>query len=47
MRKVVYQYDYVDQPSKLEVPSLPQESFYSLLREEGITDDDYNHAKQV
>ena len=39
LRKGVYPYDYVDKPEKLE--------FYSKLYDEGISDEDYDHAQNV
>ena len=47
-QKGVYPYDYMDSFSKFndtELPSIDQ--FYSLLTDSGITDKDYNHAKNV
>ena len=47
-RKGVYPYDYVDCLSKLDEKQLPPiEEFYSHLTEEGISEDDYEHAKTV
>ena len=47
-RKGVYPYDYMDSLSKFSNTKLPQkEDFYSLLNDEGISDDDYQHAKDV
>ena len=46
LRKDVYPYDYVDGPEKLEETQLPpKQEFYSKLYEEGISDEDYQHAK--
>ena len=46
--KGVYPYDYMDSFSKFSDTVLPQkEDFYSLLNDEDISDDDYNHAKDV
>ena len=46
--KGVYPYDYMDSFSKFDDTVLPQkEYFYSLLNDEDISDDDYNHAKDV
>ena len=46
LRKVVYPYDYVDSIKKLDEASLPpKEAFYSKLTDEGITDEDYQHAQ--
>ena len=48
LRKGVYPYDYVDSIRKLDETSLPpKESFYSKLTDEGITDEDYQHAQTV
>ena len=48
IRKGVYQYDYVDCLEKLDEKKLPEkESFYSILSEEGISDEDYTHAQKV
>ena len=45
---MVYPYDYVDCLSKLDEKQLPPiEEFYSHLTEEGISEDDYEHAKTV
>ena len=47
-RKGVYPYDYVDCLGKLDEKQLPPiEEFYSHLNEEGISEDDYEHAKTV
>ena len=46
--KGVYPYDYMDSFSKFSDTVLPnKEDFYSLLNDEDISDDDYNHAKDV
>ena len=48
LRKGVYPYDYMDAPEKLNEPRLPpKEAFYSKLREEEISDEDYAHAQRV
>ena len=48
LKKGIYPYDYVDSPNKLEDTCLPsKEAFYSQLFEEHISDDNYNHAKQI
>ena len=48
LRKGIYPYDYIDCLKKLEETSLPpKEAFYSILRGEGITDEDYQHAHTV
>ena len=47
-RKGVYPYDYMDSFSKFSDKKLPRrEDFYSLLNDEEISDDDYQHAKDV
>ena len=47
-RKGVYPYDYIDCLKKLDETSLPpKETFYSKLTDEGITDEDYQHAHTV
>ena len=47
-KKGVYPYDYMDSFDKFKRKKLPcKEDFYSLLTEEDISDDDYNHAKSV
>ena len=46
--KGVYPYDYMDSFSKFDDTVLPsREDFYSLLNDEDISADDYNHAKDV
>ena len=46
--KGVYPYDYMDSPSKFNDTRLPKrEDFYSLLTDEDINDDDYQHAEGV
>ena len=46
--KGVYPYDYVDKPEKLEETRLPpKQEFYSKLYDEGISDEDYEHAQNV
>ena len=48
VRKGVYPYEYMDLPKKLqETELLPKEAFYSRLNEEGISDEDYEHARKV
>ena len=47
-RKGVYPYDYMDRPSKFndtELPSIGE--FYSTLYDTNISQDEYNHAKNV
>ena len=47
-QKGVYQYDFVDDVSKLDYNGLPPiESFYSKLKQEGITNDEYERAQKV
>ena len=47
-RKGVYPYEYIDCLSKLEDEELPPiEKFYSRLNEEGISEEDYAHARTV
>ena len=48
LRKGVYPYDYVDEPSKFSDTQLPtKDDFYSQLNDQHITDDDYAHAQNV
>ena len=48
LRKGVYPYDYVDSMKKFDETSLPpKEAFYSKFMDEGITDEDYQHAQTV
>ena len=47
-RKGVYPYDYMDSFEKFNKTELPtKEEFYSILNNEHITDEDYNHAQNV
>jgi hypothetical protein len=47
-QKGVYPYEFVDDISKLDHPGLPPiESFYSKLRQEGISREDYERAQKV
>ena len=47
-RKGVYPYDYVTSIEKLQETKLPpKEAFYSLLYNEEISDEDYQHATNV
>ena len=47
-RKGVYPYEYMDSFERFEEDCLPAESkFFSSLTGEGITDEDYEHAKEV
>ena len=48
LRNGVYPYHFVDCLKKLDGASLPsKEAFYSKLTDEGITDEDYQHAHTV
>ena len=48
LRKGVYPYDYVDNPTKLTETALPpQAAFYSVLNQEEISAEDYVHAEEV
>ena len=48
LRKGVFPYDYFDGPSRMEDTSLPpREDFYSKLNDEHISQEDYEHAKEV
>ena len=45
LRTGVYPYEYMDSLERLDETSLPdKESFYSELKLEDITDEDYEHA---
>ena len=45
-QKGVYPYDHMDSFDKFNETELPkQEDFYSILNNENITDDQYNHAQ--
>ena len=47
-KKGIYPYEYIDDYSKFNEIQLPsKESFYSKLRQEGISDKDYSHAQKV
>ena len=47
-KKGVYPYRYIDSFSKFNEKELPPiEEFYSKLKDENISEDDYNHAKNV
>ena len=47
-KKGIYPYDYMDTPEKLKETEIPsKEAFYSKLNDEGISDDDYSHARKV
>ena len=47
-RKGTYPYEYMDTLEKLKETQLPpKEAFYSRLNDEGISDENYTHAKKV
>ena len=47
-RKGVYPYEYMDSLEKLKETKLPpKEAFYIRLNDEGISDEDYTHARKV
>ena len=47
-QKGVYPYDYMDSFEKFDEAQLPRkEDFYSILNDQHISDEDYNHAKNV
>ena len=47
-RKGVYPYEYMNSSEKLKETQLPpREAFYSRLNEEGISVEDYEHARKV
>lgn len=47
-KKGVYPYDFIDSSSKFNHPTLPtKDAFFSMLTNEGISDEQYNHAHQV
>ena len=47
-RKGVYPYEYMNSPERLKETQLPlKEAFYSRLNDEGISNENYAHAKQV
>ena len=46
-RKGVYPYEYMDSLERFKETKLPpKEAFYSKLNNEGISDEDYTHAKK-
>ena len=46
-KKGVYPYDYMDSFEKFDQTELPtKEHFYSILNNQDITNDEYNHAKK-
>ena len=47
-RKGFYPYEWMDNNEKLNYDGLPSvDNFYSTLKNENITEEDYNHAKNV
>ena len=47
-KKGIYPYEYMDSPEKLKETQLPtKEAFYSRLNGEGISDENYTHARKV
>ena len=46
-RKGVYPYEYMNSLEKSKETKLPKEAFYSMLNDEGISDEDYVHAQKV
>ncbi|XP_066914127.1 uncharacterized protein [Clytia hemisphaerica] len=47
-RKGIYPYEYFDDITRFDETELPpRESFYSTLSEENVSEEDYNHAKNV
>ena len=48
LRKGVYPYDYMDSVARFDEPQLPpKDSFFSRLRDAGISDEEYAHAQHV
>ena len=48
LKKGVYPYEYMNSFEKFEEKSLPpKDAFYSKLKKENITNEDYEHAKKV
>ena len=46
LRKGVYSYEYMDSAERFKETRLPsKQSFYSVLRQEAISDEDYRHAQ--
>ena len=46
-KKGVYPYDYMDSFEKFDQTELPaKEHFYSILNDQHITNDEYDHAKK-
>ena len=47
-KKGIYPYEYMDLPEKLKETQLPpKEAFYSRRNDEGISDENYAHARKV
>ena len=47
-QKEVYPHDFIDSFEKFDQMELPtKEQFYSILNDQDITNDEYNHAKKV
>ena len=47
-QKGVYPYDFMDSFEKFDQMELPtKDQFYSVLKDQHIMDDEYNHAKKV
>ena len=47
-QKGVYPYDFMDSFEKFDQTELPtKDQFYSILNDQHITDDEYDHAKKV
>ena len=47
-KKGVYRYDYMDSFSKFDKTESPtKEEFYSILNDQHISDEDYEHAQKV
>lgn len=48
LRKGVYPYDYISHVERFKETTLPKkEDFFNKLNQAPISDDDYNHAKQI
>ena len=48
LQKGIYPYEYMDDFERFKETSLPEkEAFYSSLNNEGITDKEYQRAKDV
>ena len=47
VRKGVYPYDYMDSFDKFNKKLPMKEEFYSILNNEHISDEDYEHAQDV